>query len=51
MLFRAKNGILAPLIERDKEGKTMNMDFKRKLTIPYDLKQEYPVTAGMAQVF
>ena len=29
----------------------MNMDFKRKLTIPYDLKQEYPVTADMAQVF
>ena len=51
MLFRAKNGILALLIERDKEGKTMNMDFKRKLTIPYDLKQEYPVTADMAQVF
>ena len=29
----------------------MNMDFKRKLTIPYDLKQEYPVTDDMAQVF
>ena len=29
----------------------MNMDFKRKLTIPYDLKQKYPVTADMAQVF
>lgn len=29
----------------------MNMDFKRKLTIPSDLKQEYPVTKEMAQAF
>ena len=29
----------------------MNMDFKRKLTIPSDLKQEYPVTREMAQTF
>lgn len=29
----------------------MNMDFKRKLTIPSELKQEYPVTKGMAQAF
>ena len=29
----------------------MNMDFKRKLTIPYDLKKEYPVTVEMAEVF
>lgn len=29
----------------------MNMDFKRKLTIPNDLKQEYPVDADMAAVF
>ena len=29
----------------------MNMDFKRKLTIPNDLKQEYPVTKEMAAVF
>lgn len=29
----------------------MNMDFKRKLTIPSELKQEYPVTKEMAQAF
>lgn len=29
----------------------MNMDFKRKLTIPADLKKEYPVTAEMAAIF
>ena len=29
----------------------MNMDFKRKLTIPSELKQEYPVTTEMAQAF
>ena len=29
----------------------MNMDFKRKLTIPSDLKQEYPVTREMEQTF
>ena len=29
----------------------MNMDFKRKLTIPSELKQEYPVTKDMAQAF
>ena len=29
----------------------MNMDFKRKLTIPSELKQEYPVTKEMAQFF
>ena len=29
----------------------MNMDFKRKLTIPSELKQKYPVTKEMAQAF
>ncbi|MDY3772648.1 MAG: 3-deoxy-7-phosphoheptulonate synthase, partial [Candidatus Faecousia sp.] len=29
----------------------MNMDFNRKLTIPSELKQEYPVTKEMAQAF
>ena len=29
----------------------MNMEFKRKLTIPADLKKEYPVTAQMEAVF
>lgn len=29
----------------------MNMDFKRKLTIPADLKNEYPVTPEMEAVF
>ena len=29
----------------------MNMDFKRKLTSPSELKQEYPVTKEMAQAF
>lgn len=29
----------------------MNMDFKRKLTIPSELKREYPVTKEMAQAF
>lgn len=29
----------------------MNMDFKRKLTIPADLKEQYPVTAEMAAAF
>lgn len=29
----------------------MNMDFKRKLTIPAELKKEYPVTAEMAANF
>ena len=36
---------------REKDAKIMNMDFKRKLTIPYDLKKEYPVTVEMAEVF
>ena len=29
----------------------MNMDFKRKLTIPADLKKEYPVTEQMRRSF
>ena len=29
----------------------MNMEFKRKLTIPADLKKEYPVTAEMEVAF
>lgn len=29
----------------------MNMDFKRKLTIPSELKEEFPVTAEMAKNF
>ena len=29
----------------------MNMEFKRKLTIPAELKKEYPVTAAMEADF
>ena len=29
----------------------MNMDFKRKLTIPAELKQQYPCTPEMTAVF
>ena len=37
--------------EKQKGSTCMNMDFKRKLTIPADLKEEYPVTAEMAAAF
>ena len=29
----------------------MNMEFQRKLTIPAELKKEYPVTAQMEAAF
>lgn len=49
--FGRKGAILIPKRNRKDRIPMMNMEFQRKLTIPAELKKEYPVTAQMEAAF
>ena len=53
MNFCANSGILFPNTKTERAflNDMMNMEFKRKLTIPAELKKEYPVTEQMRKAF